>query len=103
MRHDGSKKNMRQRNNASDLFRRADWFMPLESRVLLSAAFDVTGITALRQDPSLFGANGQTLIDGRGVTVALLDTGGFALTPDLEGNFLGFYDAVTQPRKPRPW
>src|SRR3974390_2032003 len=69
----------------------------LEGRVLLSAAFDVTGITGLRADSNYFVGNGPTADGGRGSTVAVLDTGGYAQNPDLVKNFLGFYDAVAQP------
>lgn len=60
----------------------------LESRQLLSAAFDVVDLDLLRQDPVL----GQ--IDGRNIGVAVLDTGLFANHPDLRGNFVAYFDAV---------
>ncbi|HWE92550.1 MAG TPA: S8 family serine peptidase [Tepidisphaeraceae bacterium] len=64
----------------------------LESRVFLSStAFDITGLTALRQTA------GFTGITGKGVGIAVLDTGVYAQNPDLQNNVVAFYDAVTQP------
>src|SRR5687767_1821560 len=60
----------------------------LEVRSLLSAAFDVTGLTSLRQDPTF------SAIDGAGVGIAILDSGVFATNPDLSGNVVAFYNAV---------
>ncbi|MDB5291837.1 MAG: hypothetical protein JWL69_3078, partial [Phycisphaerales bacterium] len=63
----------------------------LESRTLLSASFDITGLTAMRQDPSFTG------ITGKGVGIAVLDTGVYASNPDLQSNVVAFYDAVKKP------
>lgn len=60
----------------------------LEFRTLFSAAFDVTGLTQLRADPAFAG------VDGSDLSVAVLDTGLFASHPDIQGNFLRFFDAV---------
>jgi len=67
----------------------ADHFESLEPRLALSAAFDITGLTALRADPA------YAQIDGSGVAVAILDSGVFGAHPDLTGNFVGWYDVVT--------
>ena len=66
----------------------AKHFEVLESRRLLSAAQDVTGLTALRNDPA------YDAVDGSGVGVAVIDTGAFAAHPDLRDNFLAYFDAV---------
>ncbi|MDB5293110.1 MAG: hypothetical protein JWL69_4351 [Phycisphaerales bacterium] len=63
----------------------------LESRVFLSAAFDITGLTALRQNAAF------SQITGSGVGIAVLDTGVFAKNPDLQSNVVAFYNAVSQP------
>src|SRR5688500_14086957 len=60
----------------------------LELRTLLSAAFDVTSLTAFRADPAFAG------VDGSDLSVAVLDTGLFGSHPDIEGNFFRFFDAV---------
>src|SRR3982751_5199163 len=70
---------------------RAVLYECLESRCLFSAAFDVTGLTALRADPQFAG------VDGSGVTIAVLDTGVFAQNPDLRDNVVAFYNAVQDP------
>lgn len=64
---------------------------PLEIRVLLSSAFDITGLTAMRQDPN------YSSINGHGIGIAVLDTGVYAENPDLISNFAAFYDAVEDP------
>ena len=60
----------------------------LERRLVLSAAFDVTGLTALRNDPV------YSSIDGSGVGVAVLDSGVYARNPDLSANVVAYYNAV---------
>src|SRR5436190_22044877 len=62
---------------------------PLESRRLLNAAFDLTGLTSLRADSA------YTSIDGSGIGIAIIDTGGFDQHPDLKNNFAAFFNAVT--------
>ncbi|HET6246260.1 MAG TPA: S8 family serine peptidase [Tepidisphaeraceae bacterium] len=67
------------------------WAEPLEIRVLLSAAFDITGLTALRNNPAF------SQITGQGVGIAVLDTGVDAANPDLTPNVEAFYNAVEDP------
>ena len=66
----------------------------LEVRVLFAAAvhndsFDVTGLTALRADATL------SSITGAGIGVAVLDSGVDAANPDLTGQVVAYYNAVT--------
>lgn len=65
------------------------WFDTLEQRVLMSAAFDITSLTAARANPTF------SNITGKGTTIAVLDTGVDATNPDLQGNIVGWYNAVT--------
>ena len=60
----------------------------LETRLVLSASFDVTGLTELRSDPNF------SNITGSGVTIAVLDTGIDAKNPDFSGKVLAYYNAV---------
>lgn len=63
----------------------------LEDRSLPSrfdGSFDAVGLTALRADPNYQG------IDGSGIGIAILDSGVYARNPDLQGNFVHWYDAV---------
>ncbi|HZK79862.1 MAG TPA: S8 family serine peptidase, partial [Humisphaera sp.] len=60
----------------------------LELRTLLSAAFDITSLTALRNNPAF------SNITGQGVGIAVLDTGVDAKNPDLSANVVAFYNAV---------
>lgn len=75
-------------NRRSCPARRRLFLESLELRTLLSAAFDVTSLTALRADPAFSG------VDGSDLSVAVLDTGLYASHPDISGNFLRFFDAV---------
>ena len=68
-------------------------FEALEARYLLStvpasAAFALTGVYTLREDPAFAG------IDGRNIGIANIDSGVFASHPDLVGNFVAWFDAV---------
>src|SRR6185437_6961168 len=63
----------------------------LETRALLSAAFDITGLTALRANSAF------SQITGQGVGIAVLDTGVDAANPDLAANVKAFYNAVENP------
>lgn len=57
---------------------------------MFSAAFDVTQLTNMRADPNF------SNITGRGVGIAVLDTGVYAQNPDLQSNVVAFYNAVEQ-------
>jgi hypothetical protein len=64
----------------------------LEERALLSTldgSFDAVHLTQLRADPAFEGIN------GRGVGIAVIDTGVDAQNPEITPNFVAFYDAVT--------
>ena len=63
----------------------------LEERLVMSAAFDQTGLTDLRLNATFAG------IDGSGVGVAVLDTGIYAAHPLLAPNVVAFYNAVETP------
>lgn len=69
----------------------------LEKRSLLSAAFDVVGLTALRGDGAYAG------VDGSNIGVAVIDTGLYAAHPDLQPNFAAWYDAVTRSSSGTPF
>jgi subtilisin family serine protease len=69
----------------------------LESRTFLSAAFDITGITALRNDANFTG------IDGSDIGIAILDSGVFSTHPDLQPNFTAWYDAVNRTSSNSPF
>src|SRR5690242_14211241 len=65
----------------------------LEERALLSTldgSFDAVRLTQLHADPAFEGIN------GRGVGIAIIDTGVDAQNPEIAPNFVHFYDAVTQ-------
>ncbi|MDW8262945.1 MAG: S8 family serine peptidase [Phycisphaerales bacterium] len=61
----------------------------LEPRRLLSAALDLIGVTALRNDPAFSG------IDGGGVSVAVIDTGLDITHPLIAPNFRAGVDVVS--------
>ncbi|MBN1436365.1 MAG: S8 family serine peptidase [Sedimentisphaerales bacterium] len=69
---------------------------PLESRVLLSAAFDLIHLTDMRADPDFAG------IDGSGVSVAVIDTGLDHTHTALAGNYVTGLDFVTHGAYPTP-
>src|SRR5437763_1108632 len=63
----------------------------LEDRTLLSTldgSFQDIMLTNLRADPALTG------IDGHGVGIAVIDSGVYAQNPDIQPNFVHWYDAV---------
>lgn len=68
----------------------------LEARLVLSAAFDVVGLTALRADANYAG------VDGSGIGVAVIDTGLYAQHADLTANFTAWYDAVLRTSSTTP-
>src|SRR5713101_8073694 len=64
----------------------------LEDRTLLSTtdgSFQDIMLTNLRADPSFSG------IDGHGIGIAVIDTGVYAQNPDIQPNFVHWFDAVT--------
>ncbi|HEX4793056.1 MAG TPA: S8 family serine peptidase [Humisphaera sp.] len=63
----------------------------LECRQLLSAAFNITSLTAMRNNAAF------SQVNGSGVGIAVLDTGVFAQNPDLSSNVVAFYNAVSDP------
>lgn len=72
-------------------------FEGLESRTLFSAAFDVVGLTALRNDGNFAG------IDGSDIGIAIIDTGQYSQHPDLAPNFVAWYDAVLRTSSTTPF
>lgn len=72
-------------------------FESMESRLLLSGAFDTVGLTTLRNDAAFAG------IDGSGIGVAILDTGIFSTHQDLAPNFVKWYDAVRRTETSTPF
>lgn len=69
---------------------------PLERRDLLAAAFDLIGLTALREDPV------YSQISGRGVAVAVIDTGLDVTHPLIAGNYVAGRDFVFGGTNPTP-
>ena len=67
---------------------------PLEPRLVLSAAFDLIGVTAARADPLFAG------IDGDGVSVAVIDTGLDVNHPLIAPNFVAGVDIVSGANTP---
>src|SRR4051812_25010374 len=68
----------------------------LESRQLLNAAFDLIGLTRLRDDPQ------YSFLDGSGVSVAILDTGLDSSHRLLSPNYRGGVDIVSGGSTPTP-
>ncbi|MCX5658373.1 MAG: DVUA0089 family protein, partial [Planctomycetota bacterium] len=77
---------------------RPPMFEPLEPRALLSAAFDVVGLTALRADPVYAAIDGQ--VGSQRIGVAVIDTGVYGSHPALQGNFVAWFDAVKDGSNP---
>ncbi len=82
----------------------------LEVRLVLSAAFDVTDLTALRDLPQFAEIDGA-LPDDTKIGIAIIDSGVLGSHADLQSNFLAFFDAVATdanadgiitPRSPNP-
>lgn len=89
MKNFGHRKNKKQRRDArAAVPARMEL---LEVRLVLSASFDLTGLTQLRSDPNF------SSITGSGVTVAVLDTGIDAQNPDFNNKVLAYYNAVENP------
>lgn len=65
----------------------------LEERLVLSAAFDLTDLTALRQIPEYAPIDGA-LADGSKIGIAVIDSGILASHADLQSNFVAYFDAV---------
>ncbi|HEX3358813.1 MAG TPA: DVUA0089 family protein [Tepidisphaeraceae bacterium] len=65
------------------------WFELLELRLLLSSAYDLIGVTQLRNDPAFKN------IDGRGVSVVVIDTGLDTAHPLISPNFITGLDVVS--------
>ncbi len=65
----------------------------LEARLVLSAAFDVTSLTALRNMAEYAAIDGA-LPDGTKIGIAVIDTGVLGTHVDLQSNFEAFFDAV---------
>ena len=61
---------------------------------MVSAAFDLIGLTDLRNDPRYRDIDGQ-VDNGPQLAVAVLDTGLFGSHPDLDDNFLAYYDFLS--------
>ncbi len=77
------------RNRAAIRTAAFEW---LESRVLYSTvhndSFDLTDLTELRSDPT------YSAITGKGIGIAVLDTGVDAKNPDLTSKVVAYYNAV---------
>lgn len=77
-----------------DSKRRIGMLETLEPRRLFAVfnpSFDVTDLTQLRSNPNF------ASITGSGIGIAVLDTGVYALNPDLSGKVAAFYNAVSSP------
>src|SRR5688500_1149092 len=67
----------------------------LEIRLMLSAASDVTDLTALRNRPEFAEIDGA-VPDGTKIGIAIIDSGVLGSHADLQSNFLAFFDAVAR-------
>ena len=68
--------------------------LEVEQATFRNAAFDLIGLTRLRNDPRFRG------IDGSDVAVAVLDTGLFSAHPLLDGNYVAGFDFVDRDSVP---
>ena len=71
-----------------------DRLIEIEANPGLNAAFDLIGLTQLRNDPEFAG------IDGSGLSVAVIDTGIDRNHPLLASNYVAGYDFIDDDDNP---